>query len=93
MLVVLVLFELAEPHRKLIDRHLDFLQAENIELFFVEKFLNLRIARADPVDVPSRNLHSAHLDVRCDRITSQRKKNGQDGMAGLALNARDENRT
>jgi hypothetical protein len=57
MPVTPVTLELAEPYRKLLGRGFDFLQAQNVGLFAVEKFLELHVAGADSVDVPRGDLH------------------------------------
>ena len=50
-------FDLAEPDRQLIHGRLDFLQTEDVGLLALEPFLELRLARPDPVDVPRGDLH------------------------------------
>src|SRR6516225_6095564 len=60
MPVAPVPLQLAEPHGDLIQRRLDFLQADNVGLFAFDPFLQLRLTSPDTVDVPRRDLHLPH---------------------------------
>src|SRR5688500_15851819 len=49
--------DLAKPHRELIDRRLDLLEAEHVRLFPVDELLKLCLTRAISVHVPRCDLH------------------------------------
>ena len=51
--------ELAERRRDLVGRRLDLLQADDVRLLAADPLEHLRLARADAVDVPGRDLHGA----------------------------------
>ena len=55
--VARISFEVADPDRKLVERRLDLLQAEDIRLFALQKLLKLGLPRADPVYVPGGDFH------------------------------------
>ena len=66
-----VALELAEPDRQLVGRRLDLLQADDVGLLALEPLLQLRLPRADAVDVPGGDLHrtakilcNVEVDVR-----------------------------
>ena len=52
-----VALDVAQPDGELVHGGLDFLQAEHVRLFALDEGLQLRLARADAVDVPGRDLH------------------------------------
>src|SRR5262245_61477947 len=52
-----VALHLAERGGNLIGRRLDLLETEDVGTFPLDEFLELRLPRADTVDVPGRNLH------------------------------------
>jgi hypothetical protein len=60
-----VALELAEPHRQLIERRLDLLQAQHVGLFAFDEFLDLRLPRPDAVDVPRRQFHLDMIGLLC----------------------------
>src|SRR5262245_25768431 len=57
MPVTPVALDLAEPHRQLVDRCLDLLQAQDVGLFLVDELPQLRFARAYAVHIPRCDLH------------------------------------
>ena len=57
MPVAPVALQLAEPDRKLIGGRLDLLQAQNVRLLFFKELMKLRLAGADSIHVPGRDLH------------------------------------
>jgi len=65
MPVAPVALELAQPDRQLIERGLDLLQAQNVGLFAFNKFLDVRLARANAVHVPRRQFHRAIIYRLC----------------------------
>ena len=52
-----VALELAQPHRQLVDRGFDLLQAQHVRLLVLDELLKLRVAGTDAVHVPRGDLH------------------------------------
>src|SRR6476660_5277312 len=52
-----VALDLTEPHGQLIHGRLDLLEAQDVGLLPVDELLELRLARANSVDVPGCDLH------------------------------------
>ena len=52
-----VALELAQPHRQLIQRGFQLLQAEHVRPLALDELLQLRVARTDAVHVPRGDLH------------------------------------
>ena len=49
--------DLAQPHRKLVQRGFQLLEAQHVGLLALDELLELRIARANAVHVPRGDLH------------------------------------